>query len=361
MTLSIGVDLHKSQFTTCWRMKGRKTKECAYPFDDKGLGSFLKDIKARRDKGAKVQVAVESTGNTRYFKNLLEKHSVKVRLIDPRKFKVVCESAKKTDRHDARLIAEFLEKDFIPEARLCDEKSQEVRRLVSARQALVRTGTKLKNQLHGMLLDQGVLKKKGAFNSKKGLETALSELDETGRTIAKPITEAILYLADKADELEAQIVKLTEDHPTTQRVLSIPGAGPLTAAIVRAYLDDPKLFADENHFAAFAGLVPRVESSDKKIHIGRITKQGPKELRTALVQIVIGMVRNKAQRNNALMIQYRRLKAKKGSGRALVAVARKLATIIWHLVTRGEDFDPTKLGPRNKPENAKTYKLKAAS
>jgi len=70
-----------------------------------------------------VQVAVESTGNARYFKNIVERERIEVKVINTLKFKVINESVKKTDEHDARTIAEFLEKGKLPESRVCSEKS----------------------------------------------------------------------------------------------------------------------------------------------------------------------------------------------------------------------------------------------
>ena len=90
-------------------------------------------------------MAVESTGNTRYFKNVVEEEGFPVVVINTLKFKVVTESVKKTDRHDAQTIAEFLEKDMLPEARLCWQRSEELRRILKTQQTLVRSIVSIKN------------------------------------------------------------------------------------------------------------------------------------------------------------------------------------------------------------------------
>ncbi len=92
---------------------------------------------AIRSLGHSVTVAVESTGNTRYFKNRIEQLGIAVVVVNTLKFKVVNESVKKTDRHDASTLAEFLEKDMLPVARLCSRQSEELRRLLKVRTALV--------------------------------------------------------------------------------------------------------------------------------------------------------------------------------------------------------------------------------
>ena len=93
-------------------------------------------------------------------------------------------------------------------------------------------------------------------------------------------------------------------------------------------------------YACFAGLAPWVQNSNETIHYGRITKRGPKELRTALVQVVMGLRRMKAKTFTWHMIQrYDILKRSKGSGKAIIATARKIAVIIWHMLTREETFN----------------------
>ena len=100
-----------------------------------------------------------------------------MRVINTLKFKVVNESVKKTDRHDAATIAEFLEKDMLPEARLCSVESEELRRILKTRKTLVRTIVG-KNQLHGLLLSYGIETEKGSLQSKKGRRAVLTVLTE---------------------------------------------------------------------------------------------------------------------------------------------------------------------------------------
>ena len=92
---------------------------------------------------------------------------MRVQVINTLKFKVVNESVKKTDKQDAVMIAEFLAKDMLPEARLCSEESEELRRLFKSRRGLVRTMVSLKNQIHGLLLGYGMELPAGALQSKK--------------------------------------------------------------------------------------------------------------------------------------------------------------------------------------------------
>lgn len=124
MRMSVGVDLHKSQFTVYWRSDdGITGRHERYPTTDDGFRRFEGALQSVIETGTPVEVAVESTGNTRYFKQRVERCGAPVRVVNTAKFKVVTESVKKTDRHDAATLAEFLEKDMLPEAHLCSPES----------------------------------------------------------------------------------------------------------------------------------------------------------------------------------------------------------------------------------------------
>ena len=147
--VNVGIDLHKTQFTICVREKSG-SKFAKYPTTPEGIAEFLGIVAAWKKTKKQVRAGVESTGNTRYFRDRLEEAGVKVTVINTLKLKVVTESVKKTDKHDAATIAEFLEKDMLPVAQLCSRESEMLRRLIKARTTLVRAQVVLKNQIHGI-------------------------------------------------------------------------------------------------------------------------------------------------------------------------------------------------------------------
>jgi transposase len=104
---------------------------------------MLGELVRWEERGDSVSIAVESTGNARYFKNQVERAGFPVTAVN--------ESVKKTDHHDALTLAEFLEKQMLPESRLCSQESEDIRRVLKMRTALVRTVVTVKNQIHGML------------------------------------------------------------------------------------------------------------------------------------------------------------------------------------------------------------------
>ena len=267
-------------------------------------------------------------------------------MINTLKFKVVNESVKKTDRHDARTIAEFLEKGMLPEARLCSEASEELRRLLNSRRVLVRTVVALKNQVHGLLLGYGIEMPRASLQSQKKRRRVLTVLEEheLAGLAVKPLMETIDRVGEEVKKLEKILAQKVSENRVVELLMTIPGTGLITATTVRAYVDDISRFCGYKDFSSYAGLAPWVQNSNERERYGNITKRGPEPLRTALVQMVLGMVRmRKTTGSYRLMLRYRAMKPHKGSGKTIIAIARKLSKIVWYMLQRDESFDLTQM------------------
>ena len=344
--VNLGIDLHKTQFTVCVRSRGKKGEVInafsKYPTTDDGYSAFLNEAAKYQKKGEEVRVGVESTGNTRYFKGRMEAAGVGVIVINPAKLKVVNESVKKTDKHDAATIAEFLEHDMLPEAQLCSRESEQLRRLLKVRTTMVKTIVVMKNQIHALLTAEGMEDvKAGTLQSKKGRQRVLDTLNQCKNgLVVQPLFDMIEGIERNVNSIEKQLRDLTKDDRMVELLLTIPGCGEICAWTIRAYIDDINRFSSPKKLAAYAGLAPWVQNSNETIHHGKITKRGPKELRTALVQIVMGLRRMKEKTLAwRLMQRYEAMKAAKGSGKSIIAAARKMATFIWHMLSKDVEFD----------------------
>jgi transposase len=271
----------------------------------------------------------------------MEAAGCEVKVINTLKFKVVNESVKKTDKHDAATIAEFLSKDMLPESQICSEESEQLRRLLKSRQTLVRAGVVIKNQIHALLTGIGMEDKKASLQSKKGRQRILDALNETGNVlVVQPLIDTISNLEKNVKQIEDEIEKLTQGDKVVELLMTIPGCGKIGAWTIRAHTDDIKRFSSAKKYSAFAGLVPWVQNSNEQVHHGKITKRGPEELRTALVQVVLGMRRcKKTTLAWRLMTRYEMMKKSKGSGKSIIATARKVSCIIWTMLTNEKEFD----------------------
>jgi transposase len=363
---NIGVDLHKTQFTICCLSGESFLWEGQYSTNPGGYAEFKRRILglSKRSKKSSVYLAVESTGNTKFFKNTVETWGCKVHVVNTLKFKVINESVKKTDKHDARTLAEFLSKDMIPEAHLCSWESEELRRLLHVRRTLTRAVVTVKNQIHGMMNAHGLESLKGGLQSEKGRQRILGALtgidtDPVTGLVAQQLFQTISLLLGQIKDLVKTLEQKVANDEVVKRLQTIPGCGLITASTIRAALDDIGRFPGPKQFAAYAGLAPWVQCSNTSMHYGKITKRGPEELRTALVQLVLGMYRSRVTAEFRIMKSYRYMKSNKGSGKSIIATARKLAVIIWQMLSEKKDFDPEKMLDHNL--NRKAVSMRAAS
>jgi transposase len=320
-----------------------------YATTDQGYGAFMMRIDHWEQKGYDVIAAVESTGNTRYFRNRLMQAGIEVKIVNTSRFKVVTESVKKTDRHDAHTLAEFLEKDMLPESVICSQASEDIRRVLKSRSVLVKALVSLKNQVHGLLLGYGIETRRGQLQSKKERQRILCGLEDhrsygNAARAVKPLLCTIDQIASEVKEIERVLSDLVLSDEDVAILKSIPGVGLITAATIRAYTDDIDRYESAKKYAAYAGLVPWVQNSNATIHHGHITRRGPVELRTAFVQVVMGMLRLKNKTDGyRLMNTYRSMKQNKGTGKSIIATARKISTIVYALLKQRVTFDPLKM------------------
>ena len=351
MTFFIGVDLHKTQLTVHVRTEEKiesLDQIRQYPTTPDGYAEFLARISRYKAAGSDVRIGVESTGNTRFFKNQAEKAGAEVTVINTLKFKVINESTKKTDRHDASTISEFLSKDMLPESYLCGKETENIRRLLKSRERLVRSTVGQKNEIHALLVSLGLSDELRSLQSKKGRQRILDTLEPNDDYVleaqsVKLMFEIIERIEESVKIIEKQLVELTKDDEMVNRLITIRGCGKITAWTIRAYTEDISRFATAKKYAAFCGLVPWVQDSNETIHHGKITKRGPQELRTSFVQLVLGIRRCKDTSDWRMMQRYEYMKKNKGSGKSIVAAARKMAEIVWAMLSDKQDFNAERM------------------
>ncbi len=346
--LCVGVDLHKTQFTVCAiNEDGEILLKEVCPTSKDGYEEFIRKMHDREEEGYSIELAVESTGNARFFKNRMETEGFMVMVINTNKFKVITMSTKKTDANDAATLAYYLMKKMLPEAHLCDQSSEELRRMLKTRTILVQATVKIKNQIHGMMLGYGIETKSAQFQSKKKRQELMNDLaDHEYSAYTASSLEVTLNILDDLEsqikKIEKQIAEMIRENRQVELLKTIPGVGDINAATIAAYTSNLDRFeGDFKRFAAYVGIVPGVHNSNEAIHLGRITKHGPQELRTAFVQVALGMIRLTKQTSDWYLIKdYHRKKEDKGSGRAIIALSRKVARVVFAMLMKGEEFRP---------------------
>ena len=211
----------------------------------------------------------------------------------------------------------------------------------------VQSMVKIKNQIHGMMLGYGIETKAAQFQSKKKRQELMNDLADheysafTASSL-KVMLQIIDDLSEEIKRVEAQLVEMVKENEDVELLMSIPGVGINTATTIAAYTENLERF-DGNYkrFASYIGIVPSVHNSNETKHLGRITKHGPQELRTAFVPAALGMVRlTKVTSEWRLIKDYHRKKDDKGSGRAIIALARKISRIVFVMLSKREAFNP---------------------
>ena len=326
----IGVDLHKNSFYVSYLEEDGRVSYREYQM--KQLESFKGELR-KEDV-----VAVEATGNSRYFVKQIASLVERVEVVNPSQFRVIRDSVKKTDKHDSELLALFLSKGLLPKVRQKAELQAQLKSLAQTRDKLVKLRTTLKNKLHNILNAHGIVTKREAFSSKKGLRKVLEyDLDPTAHLELEVIVEQIEHLNEGIAKIDREIEDRGSRLKGFDNLISISGIGKKSATILLSIIGDINDFEDDKKLSAYFGLVPRVSQSNQRHHQGRITKHGSKLGRTTLVQCCLISIKYSPY----LRSFYERIKAKKGAGKAIVATARKLLSIIYHTLKNNwvfEDF-----------------------
>jgi transposase len=281
------------------------------------------------------QVVLEATGNALAIARIIEPHVGRVVLANPKAVKNATQSAK-TDTLDARTLAKLLAAGFLPEVWTPDEQTRVLRRRISRRAQLVRQRTREKNQVHAILIRN--LKGRSPsdlFGAAGRRWLATQELPVDEREMVEACLRGIDFLDREVAAIDRALAELVLASAELRRLLTLPGVNFVTACALLAAIGDVRRFPTARHLVSYLGLDPRVrQSGSEPARHGRISKQGPGETRHVLVEAAW----HAARTSGPLRAFHERVAARRGRNIATVAVARKLAVIAWHMLSRDEDY-----------------------
>ncbi len=323
----IGVDLHTTQITVCYLKAEEDCSIRKYQLIE--MDKFVNTIEADDE------IAVEATCNTRWFSEQVAGKVSRVVLVNPRQFEVVKNSVKKTDKNDALNLARFLRADLLPAVRAKRAEAERVQSLVNTRTKLVSLKTSLINKIHALYVANGRKLKKASLSSEKGLEKVLlCEWSAIEGIELEIIIEQIRSLKVSIKKLDKAIEAESEKLKGYESLVSMSGIGSLSAGILLAVIGEIKDFATADKLASYFGIVPRVSNSNETVNHGRITKRGNKTGRTTLVQCSLAAIK----KNEYLKKYYEQVKARRGHGKAKIALARKYLGIIYNTLSNNWVF-----------------------
>jgi transposase len=243
----------------------------------------------------------------------------------------------KTDRNDARGIAQVTRSGWFKSVHVKSIVSQRCRTLVTARKYLVRTLAGTEQAIRGLLRPFGL--KVGSVTRRLFATRIKMLLDRHWqlRAIIEPLLEIHAALVGQVAALHKELLRLVRAEPICRRLMTMPGIGPVTALTYRSTLDDPLRFRHSRSVGAYLGLTPRRYQSGEIDRVGHISKAGDGETRTALFEAA-NVILRPATRWSPMKAWAVRVARRQGSKRAKVALARKMSTILHRMWVNETDF-----------------------
>jgi transposase len=313
----IGVDLHKEFFQACAVTGlGDRHWERRFPRTAAGIAAFLEGC------GPVRAIAVEASGPTWSFVDAVQGGGARVCVVDPRKTRLKAGYAAKTDRLDARRLADALRRDSVVSIYVPPPAIRDLRELCRGRNQVVRLRTRLAQMIRALLLRTGAGEPPGRkLYASPGLAwlTAVQLPGSAGAQLRR-LDGLFRAVHAEAEAATAAVVAQAAADPIAVALDTLVGIGPVLALSIRAEVGDIRRFPRGPELASYAGLVPRVERSAGHAWSGRITHEGSPWLRWALVEAAMHAIK----RHDRVGHWARRLTVRKGPYKARVALARVL-------------------------------------
>ena len=337
----IGIDVHNKSWTITIRSLGLTVGQFTQPPFPENLGTYLK----RKFPGGRYFSVYEAGffGTTAH--DQLCNMGIQNIIVHPGDIPTTDKQKKtKTDLHDSRSLAEYLEKNNLKGIYVLPRQQQELRSLFRLRMSKSRDLTRAINKLKGFLIYFGVALpgtwNQAAYLSKGSLDrlSNLKLTTEAGDLALKEYLQDVLYRRERLLMITRQLRNQVQTNYSQQYayLVSVPGIGPLTAIALLAEIGDFTRFKDPDQFCSFLGLMPWENSSGETFHTKGMQPRSNRYLRPLLIEASWAALRVAPD----LLLYYRK-HAVKSSKRAVVKVARKLALIARGVVLKHQNYDPS--------------------
>jgi len=286
-------------------------------------------------------VGLEACGSAHFWARELIALGHDVRIIPPSYVKPFVRRGK-NDVADAEAICEAVQRPNMRFVPVKSEDQQSALMLHKARNLIQRQRTMLINALRAHMAELGIVAAQGPSRVADLVAIIEDDADETIPRLAKaalrPMVAQLRACETSARELEGEIRAWHRDNEASRRLATIPGLGEITASAIAATVPDASFFRSGREFAAWLGLTPRQKSSGGKDRLGRTTKQGNRHIRSLLVIGATSLLRYWRGKLGAEAAWVNRLLERRPPRLVTVALANKLARIVWAVLVRGETY-----------------------
>jgi len=256
----------------------------------------------------------------------------------------------KTDRRDAQVLSEVSTRIELPSVHIPSEISRTWKSTCTAREALVTSRTQLINTVRGWMRT-GLLKtRKGDVPTfTKRVRDAALATPQGLPEFVEHVLSVIELLNDRIAVADKQLKELAHEHPVCNRLMSIPGVGPVTSLRFVSALDQIERFSNAHAVQCYLGLVPGEDSSGTRKRRTGITKAGPPRLRWALAQAAWSLRNARTRRLDPLVLWATEVEKRRGKKIAMTALARRLAGVMYAIWRDGTRYEAARLRPRLAP------------
>jgi transposase len=292
-----------------------------------------------------VLIGMEACGGAHYWARRFREYGHEVKLMAPQFVKPYVKS-NKNDSRDAEAIAEAVTRPTMRFVPIKGLDQQDIQALHRVRERLMGERTALVNEVHGLLHEYGIVIPKGVAKFRQAvvskLESAKDKLSALSQEMFWKLVEEFAALEKQLAYYQEKLEALATTHPECQRLMTIPGIGPLTATALLAAVSEASAFKNGRQFAAWLGLVPRQYSTGGKERLLGISKRGDSYLRKLLIHGARATLRWVGHKTDRRSQWIRQLVERRGKNRTAVAVANKNARIVWALLTSHQAYEPAK-------------------
>ena len=335
MTKYIGIDVGKKRCYACVTNEtGSVLDEFSFQNNLDGINELIKTIHPTSDN--QCNAVLESTANMwiRAY-HALEDRGIAVKLANPNKTKAIASATIKTDKLSAKILADLLRANLIAECFVSPKETREINALLRQRASLVKMQTMVKNRVHA-LLDR--YDHKSNFSDMFGVQgmewLKMLELNQIDRYILDSHVRHIECLKEETTILDSKIASIVTQNEDAKLLMTLTGIDYHSALLIASEICDIRRFPSPKHLVSWIGLCPSIHQSGNSLHIGGIKKDSNKRVRWVLVQAA-----QTASRTDPRMKSlHDRIALKKDEGRAVIRVANKMATIIWHILAKKQPY-----------------------
>jgi transposase len=328
----VGIDWAYGRAAFCAVGEGGEiTAEGLIPANEDGLARLVLKL------GSEASGCVEMMSGAVWVRDRLESAGWEVKVAHARKVRDVAPLACKTDKVDARVLAELCRRDLVPELWIPSSEDRALRERLRRRMHLVKTRTAARNRIFGLLTQFGLRVSHARLRKPDAIELLERRgVPEVWRASIAELLELSEEMDRRITPIDRELAPLARTDERARLLATIPGVGPLLSLTFAAEIGEVARFSGPGKLVGYAGLAPRISQSGERSATGALSKAGSRTLRWAAVEAA-----NQAWRpSNPWHAHYLRVSARHGRNPAKSSVARKLLICAWHMLARQQPFNP---------------------